>query len=104
MLQAKIFESETQMKKILLTIVRVIVLVIVYLVLFTISSRVNNPPELRQLFTPEQLSQATIMLPVVSLIMSLMLGYLALRSRWHGWKLAGALFLCQHPIFSTIYK
>lgn len=79
------------MKKILLSILRVIALVIVYIVLFTVASRLNNPPELMQLFTPEQLNQATTALPVVSLIMTLMLAYLALRSRWHGWKLAGGV-------------
>jgi len=80
------------MKNILLTVLRLIALFIVYLVLFTVSSRVNNPPELQSMFTPQQLDQAVIALPIVSLIMSLVLAYLALRSRWHGWQLAGALF------------
>ncbi|HUH97748.1 MAG TPA: hypothetical protein VLZ89_10345 [Anaerolineales bacterium] len=87
------------MKNILLTVARLIALFIIYLVLFTAASRLNNPPGLQQMFTPQQLSQAARALPIVSLIMSMMLAYLALRSRWHGWKLAGALFL----IFYTLY-
>ncbi len=90
------------MKTILPTTLRVIALVIVYIVLFTAASRLNNPPELRQLFTPEQLSQAATALPVVSLIMTLMLAYLALRSRWHGWKLAGALFLILYTLYTFL--
>ena len=90
------------MKKFFLTVLRLIALVIVYLVLSTIASRVNNPPELRQMFTPEQLNQAAAALPLVSLIMSLMLGYLALRSRWHGWKLAGALSLIFYVLYTFL--
>jgi hypothetical protein len=90
------------MKKILLGILRVIALVIIYLILFTVASRLNNPPELRQLFTAEQLNQAAIALPVVSLIMTLMLAYLALRSRWHGWKLAMALLLIFYMLYTFL--
>jgi hypothetical protein len=87
------------MKAILLTALRVITLVIIFTVLLTIASSATTPPELRQRMTQEQVSQSTVMLPVVSLIMALMLAYLALRSRWHGWKLVGALF----AIFFGIY-
>ena len=55
------------MVDILLTFVRLIVLVILYIILFTVSSRANNLPGLRQLFTPEQLNQAAIALPIVKL-------------------------------------
>jgi heme/copper-type cytochrome/quinol oxidase subunit 2 len=102
MLPVKILEGEAQMKNMLLTILRLITLFIVYLVLFIVSSRVNNPPELQSMFTPEQLNQAAIALPIVSLIMSLMLSYLALRSRWHGWKLAGALFLIFYVLYTFL--
>ncbi|HUI90087.1 MAG TPA: hypothetical protein VLX61_15315 [Anaerolineales bacterium] len=87
---------------IFLTMVRLIVLLILYVVLFTLSSRVNNPPQLRQLFTPEQLNQALLALPIVCLIMTLVLAYLALRSRWHGWKLAGALSLIFYVIYTFL--
>ncbi len=40
----------------------------------------------------EQQALSAALLPVVSVIMASMLAYLGLRSRWHGWKLAGALF------------
>ncbi len=87
---------------ILVTFARLVVLVILYIVLFTLSGRVNNPPELRQLFTPEQLNQAVMALPIVSLIMTLMLAYLVLRSRWHGWKLAGALSLIFYVLYTFL--
>jgi hypothetical protein len=90
------------MKRILLTVLRLIALVIIYIVLFTVASRVTSPPELTQLFTSEQLSQAAIALPIVSLIMTLMLAYLALRSRWHGWKLAGALFIVFYMLYAFL--
>ena len=81
------------MLEIFITLVRLIVLVIIYFVLFIISAQTNNPPELQHLFTAEQLNQSSAALPVVSLIMTLMLAYLVQRSRWHGWKLAGAIAL-----------
>ncbi len=90
------------MKTILLTILRLIALVIVYIVLFIVASRLTSPPESRQLFTPAQLGQAATALPIVSAIMSLMLSYLALRSRWHGWKLAGALFVIFYMLFTFL--
>ncbi len=81
------------MKAIFFVTVRLIALAIVYTVLFTLASSLTNPPGLAERMTPEQVSLSTIMLPVVSLIMTVMLAYLALRSSWHGWKLAGALFV-----------
>ena len=98
----KVLESEVSMIDFLLTFVRLIVLVILYIVLFTVSARLNNPPALRQMFTPEQLNQAAIALPIVSLIMTLMLAYLTLRSRWHGWKLAGALSLIFYVLYTFL--
>ena len=87
------------MKKVLATILRLLALVVIYVVLFTTESRLTTPAQLAQQFTPAQMQQAAAALPAVSLIMTLMLAYLALRSRWWGWKLAGALF----AIFYVIY-
>lgn len=86
------------MKNVLLTILRVIALVITYIVMFMIASSVTTPPELAQHMTQEQSSQSAAMLPVVSLLMTLVLAWLALRSRWHGWKLAGTLFVILYGI------
>ena len=80
------------MKNILLTILRLIALVIIYLVLFIVTSRLTSPPELVQHMTPEQVQQSMTALPLASIIMTFILTYLALRSRWYGWQLAGALF------------
>ena len=52
--------------------------------------------------TQEQIAQSTAVLPLVSLIMTLVLSYLALRSRWHGWRLAGALFLIFYGIYTFV--
>ncbi len=90
------------MKNILLTILRVIALVIVYLILFILSSSLINSQAVASRLTPEQVALSNAMLPVVSLIMTLMLAYLALRSRWHGWKLAGALFAIFYGIYTFL--
>ncbi|MEZ4663673.1 MAG: hypothetical protein R2911_39570 [Caldilineaceae bacterium] len=50
-----------------------------------------------QLSPAEAQMSAQIML-LVTTVNALILSYLALRSRWHGWKLAGALFLAQYGI------
>jgi hypothetical protein len=88
------------MKAIFLVTLRVIALAILFTVLLTLASSLTTPPGLAERMTPAQISQSTAALPVVSLIMTVMLAYLALRSGWHGWKLAGALFV----IFYTLYS
>ncbi|MFN2121032.1 MAG: hypothetical protein ACK2T0_11610 [Anaerolineales bacterium] len=90
------------MKRVVQTMLALIALAVVYSVLFTLASQLTSPPEVAQMFTPEQLQQATVALPVASLIMSLMLAYLALRSRWHGWRLAGALFIIFYMVFAFL--
>ncbi|MGD0002941.1 MAG: hypothetical protein ABSE06_01785 [Anaerolineaceae bacterium] len=90
------------MKKTLFTIFRLIALVILYLALFTFASQLTTPPDLVQHMTPDQVKQSTATLPVVSLIMSLMLSYLAIRSRWHGWKLVGALFVISYGLYTFL--
>jgi hypothetical protein len=77
-----ILESEVAMKNVLLTTLRLMALVIIYIVLLTIASSVTTPPELAQRMTQEQMSRSAAILPVVSLIMTLLLAYLALRARW----------------------
>ncbi len=81
------------MKHILLTFLRLLALVVIYAVLSTVGSSLTTPREVVGMFTPEQVALSTVVLPLVAAIMALMLSYLALRSRWHGWRLAGALFL-----------
>jgi hypothetical protein len=90
------------MKTFAFTILRVIALAIIYTVLFTVASSLTTPRVLAQRFTPEQMAQASAALPVVSLIITIMLVYLALRSRWHGWKLAGALFVIPYSLFTFL--
>lgn len=90
------------MKTIIPTILRAIALVIIFTLLFILSSRLTTPPELTQTLTKEQVRQSTNMLPLASLIMTLMLVYLALRSRWHGWRLAGALFVICYGLYTLL--
>ncbi len=90
------------MKNFLLTSLRVLGLVIVYLILFTLSSNLINSQAVASRLTPEQVNLSTAMLPVVSLIMTLMLAYLVLRSRWYGWKLAVAIFVIFYGIYTFL--
>jgi hypothetical protein len=90
------------MKNLAFTILRVIALAVIYMVLFTVASSLTSPRVLAQRFTPEQMTQATAAIPIVSLITTVMLVYLALRSRWHGWKLAGAIFVIPYALFTFL--
>ncbi len=90
------------MKQILFTILRVLALVVLYTVLIAAASGLTTPPQVAQMLTPEQAASSASLLPLVSLIMVAMLSYLALRSRWHGWKLAGALFLVYYILYSFL--
>ena len=80
------------MKHILSIDLRVLLLAVMYTVLVTVVSGLVVPPEAVSIFTPEQTSAMLVMLPAVGVVMAGMLAYLALRSRWHGWRLAGVLF------------
>jgi len=77
---------------------RVVLLIVLFIVLFVAATSVATPPGLDQLLTPEQQQRSTGMLPLVSVLMAVLLIYLTLRSRWHGWKLAGALALIFYGI------
>lgn len=81
------------MKHILSIVLRVLALVVIYAILSTAVSSLTTPPQAVAMFTPQQLSAAASMMPIISAVMAVMLSYLAARSRWHGWKLAGALLL-----------
>lgn len=83
-------------------VLRILALTVIYIVLFIVASTLTSPPALSTLFTPEQSQASTALLPVVALIYTLTLSYLALRSRWHGWKLAGALFLIFYGIYTFL--
>ncbi len=90
------------MKKAIFTILRVLLLAVVYTVLATLAANLVPSGDLVERMTPEQINQATIALPVCSLLMTIMLVYLALRSRWHGWKLAGALAIIPFMLYSFL--
>jgi hypothetical protein len=87
------------MKHILSIILRVLALTVIYIILLTVGGGITTPPEVAKLMSAEQTAAFAAVLPLVGLMMTATLAYLALRSRWHGWKLAGALFI----IFFTVY-
>lgn len=77
---------------------RALVLVMAFFVLFTVATALATPAGMSSMLTPEQAGRAAAMMPVVSALMAAVLIYLTLRSRWHGWKLAGALALIFYGI------
>jgi hypothetical protein len=70
---------------------------VIMLIAFMVSSAVSGADAAVQL-SAEEAQQSGLVLLLVSLTNALVLSYLALRSRWHGWKLAGTLFLVQFGI------
>jgi hypothetical protein len=83
--------------KVLRTLARLFGTVVLMFVAFMVSSMVSGADASVQL-TPEEAQTSGMVVLLVSLINALVLSYLALRSRWHGWKLAGALFLAQFGV------
>ncbi len=90
------------MKQVLFTILRLLALAVLYTVLLVAGTATTTPPEVAALLAPEQAAAAASLLPLVGLIMALMLAYLALRSRWHGWKLAAALFIIYYVLYAFL--
>ncbi len=84
------------------SLLRLIALMIAYFVLFMIAAELTNPPGLVLMMTPAQMQQSIMALPIASMLISLMLAYLAIRSRWHGWKLAGSLFLIFYALYGFL--
>jgi hypothetical protein len=87
------------MIKVISILVRVLLLMVIYGILFMLGSNATTPPELAARMTPEQIAGAAAALPVVVLLMTCLISYLTLRSRWHGWRLALGLF----TVFFGVY-
>ncbi len=90
------------MKRALSYLLRLISLCIIFIVLFVVASSLTTPPAMTAMFTPEQASVSSALLPLVGAIFTLVLSYLALRSRWHGWGLAGALAVIFYGIYTFL--
>ena len=69
---------------------------IAMLIAYTLSTMVIG--ETNAIMTPEEMSQATRALIIVSLIYSLVLSFLILRSPWYGLKLMGAIIIVQFGV------
>jgi hypothetical protein len=100
--QARRTAMEVLMKRILSIILGVVVLTVTYAVLFMIGSNLTTPSELAERMSPEAGLQAASRIPVVALLMTGTMAYLALRSRWHGLKLATALFVVFFGIYTFL--
>jgi len=70
---------------------RSLLLIVLFLVLYSIAMSIATPPGLASLLTPEQAQRSGLMMIPVSALMAVVVAYLAVRSRWHGWRLAAAL-------------
>jgi len=90
------------MKRILSIILGVAMLTVIYAVLFMIGTSLTTPPELAEKMSPEAGIQAASMIPVVAIIMTVTISYLALRSRWHGLKLAAAIFVVFFGVYTFL--
>ncbi len=90
------------MRGFFLIVLRWMALVAVFMVLYLLAGSVTSPPELISMQTPQAQRGVAAMLPLVSLLFSSVLTYLALRSRWHGWRLVGALFTIFYGIYTFL--
>jgi len=90
------------MKRTLSITLGVAVLTVAYAVLFMIGSNLTTPPELAEKMSPEAGLQAASMIPVVALLMTSTMAYLALCSRWHGLKLAAAIFVVFFGVYTFL--
>jgi hypothetical protein len=71
--------------------------VVIMIIAFMAGSAVSGSDAAVRLSAAEAQQSGQVLL-LVSLTNALLLSYLALRSRWHGWKLAGTLFLVQFGV------
>lgn len=76
--------------------VRLLGVVLVMLLAFMVSAMAlgSNAPAL----SPAEAQVSAKVMLLVCALNALILAYLALRSRWHGWRLVGAIFLAQYGI------
>lgn len=72
---------------------RVIALTVVYLICFIVASAVTIAPLTSQLPIAEDVNTAALYMPIVALLNTLVLSYITLRSRWHGWRLTATVFI-----------
>ena len=86
----------SQIKNFLVLLVRLILASIAMSIAYIISTFFISSPE--PTMTPEEASWAGIALFLVSTINALVLSYPILRSRWHGLKLIGVVFLVQFGV------
>lgn len=89
-------KTTISVKEILGTVARLLGAVVIMMVAFFVSAMVSGADAVQ--LSPEEAAISGQMALLVSTVNALILSYLALRSRWHGWKLAGALLLAQYGI------
>ena len=85
-----------QIKNFFVLLARLILACIAMTIAYTVSALVVGQSEMT--LTPEEMSSAGSALFLVSAINALVLSYPILRSRWHGLKLIGVVFLVQFGV------
>jgi len=86
----------SQIKNFFVLLARLILACIAMTIAYTVSALVVGQSEMT--LTPEEMSSAGSALFLVSAINALVLSYPILRSRWHGLKLIGVVFLVQFGV------
>lgn len=88
-------------KNVVARILGFVALVVVYFVCFMVSTRLL-PSDPNAQLTPEQTSAAGMAILVVAVSNSLAIAIPIRRSRWHGWKLAGAIALVFYGVYTFL--
>jgi hypothetical protein len=90
-------------KKVIAISLRILVVCLLFAVCFTIGGALSGLSRVAQQAPSSQSTQADFLLPflILSFSVGIVVSYLVLRSSWHGWKLACAIFVAMYGI-STI--
>lgn len=81
-------------------ILKIAALTVVYLVCFILASGLTIMPLLQGQPMEAEANASAAGLPVVALLNTLALAYPILRSRWHGWRLAVAIFFVYYGVYT----
>lgn len=92
------------LRQILFTGLRILVLSVIYLLLFMVTSNIGVPEAARNQLTAEQARAAMMAMPLVAVLNSTVVAYLVLRSRWYGWRLALVLAFVFFGVYSLLQQ
>ncbi len=92
------------LRKILFTGLRILVLSVIYLLLFMVTSNIGVPEEVSNQLTAEQAQAAMMAMPLVAILNTTVVAYLVLRSRWYGWRLTLVLAFVFFGVYSLLQQ